>query len=321
MPPPLRLRPREGPAEVDIVTFGENSLDFVGRYQTSRPGKTKRALDSFDLHVGGQTATAAAACARLGLRTRYVGSFGTDEWGGRVRRALGGLGVDVRAIERPGVQSRVAVVLVDQTGERTVLEYRHPGLELEPANLSLETLVAGRVLLVDGTSPRAALAAAQYARRMAVPTLVDVDTVTPEICALLQAIDIIIVPEPFVGEWSGRSDLGAGLRAMAAEFSSASAIIATRGPAGSIALAGETEVHTPGYAVAVVDTTGAGDAFRGGFAAAWVRSAGRGPIADLLRFANATAALNCRAVGAQTSLPDLDDVNRLVTGAARDRSN
>ena len=73
------------------------------------------------------------------------------------------------------------------------------------------------------------------------------------------------------------------------------------------------EIRTRAYRVDVVDTTGAGDAFRGGLAAAWVRLDAAAPLEDILRYANATAALNCRAVGAQTALPTWAEVEGLVT--------
>jgi sugar/nucleoside kinase (ribokinase family) len=62
-----------------------------------------------------------------------------------------------------------------------------------------------------------------------------------------------------------------------------------------------------------VDSTGAGDAFRGGFAAGCLR-APDGDIEDVLLYANAVAALNCRALGAQAAMPTPDEVDRLMAG-------
>jgi sugar/nucleoside kinase (ribokinase family) len=72
------------------------------------------------------------------------------------------------------------------------------------------------------------------------------------------------------------------------------------------------EFETPAAAVEVVDTTGAGDAFRGGFAAGWLHMGAGAQVAALLEFASAVAALSCRAVGAQTSLPTRAEVHRLL---------
>ena len=69
----------------------------------------------------------------------------------------------------------------------------------------------------------------------------------------------------------------------------------------------------------VVDTTGAGDAFRGGFVAAWLEAGAAAEADELLRFANAVAALNCRGLGAQAGLPGTDEVRRLLASTVLTR--
>ena len=86
----------------------------------------------------------------------------------------------------------------------------------------------------------------------------------------------------------------------------------TLGEEGSLALVGGREIRSPGFGVKVVDTTGAGDAFRGGFVAAWLEAGAAAEADELLRFANPVAALNCRGLGAQAGLPGTDEVRRLL---------
>ncbi len=172
---PPRLAPANTTA-LDVVVFGENSLDFVGIGPRPPEGADKTALDAFDLYVGGQAATAAVACARQGLRTRYVGSFGADDPGNTVRAALARDGVDVVAVERAGAKSRVAMVLVDSaTGSRTVFGFRDPALAIDPTSLPPGALVSGRVLMLDATDLSIATSAARLAREAGVPTIIDVD--------------------------------------------------------------------------------------------------------------------------------------------------
>jgi sugar/nucleoside kinase (ribokinase family) len=306
-----RLIPPSG-RDVDIVTLGENSLDFVA---VAAPGTTvagKRRLSRFDLFPGGQTATAAVACARLGLKARYIGAFGDDEWAARGRRTLEHEGVELVAIVHAGCASRVAVVLVDQQGERTVLEHREDALTIEP--IPEGAIESARLLLVDATDMPAAETAVARAHEMGMPTLVDVDRLDDRTEALLEGIDVIIVPVPFLEVVTGMGSPGAGLARLASRFPGASAVIATLGEDGSLALVQGREIATPGFRVTVRDTTGAGDAFRAGFAAAWLSLGPHAPIEALLRRANATAALNCRSIGAQTGLPTVAEVDRLVTG-------
>jgi sugar/nucleoside kinase (ribokinase family) len=309
------LRPPSN-ASTDVVAFGENSLDFVAEVA---PGPSavgsKRSLTAFDIHVGGQMATAAVGVARLGFRAAYVGAFGDDVWGARVRDQLAAEGVDVRAVTRRNTPSRIAIVLVDALGERQVYEHRPAALVIAPLEASAADCAAGRLLMVDATTPDAALEVARHAQRQGVRTIVDADRVEARTDALLEAIDVIVVPEPFVIEWAGVYDLASGLSKLAERYPAAAAVVATRGPQGSLALAAGTFIETPGFEVAVADTTGAGDAFRAGLAAGWLRAGDHAELGGVLRFANATAALNCRAIGAQTALPTEAEVLGLLNGA------
>lgn len=295
---------------VDVVTLGENSLDVVAVVGGEPPSSGKHALDDLRLEPGGQMATAALGCARLGLRTRYIGVFGDDPWSRRAREPLEAAGVELVAIERRGVSGRAAVIVVAADGERTVFERRAPGLVLTAADIDPASLADAGVLLVDGTQPDASLRAVGIARGAGVVVISDIDRRSPEADALLAEVDVAIVPEAFVCErWGSLSD---GLLRLAHLCRRASAVVATRGAAGSLAWFDGSFVETPGCAVQVLDTTGAGDAFRAGFAAALIRSGPIVDLGDLLRFANATAALNCTGVGAQRGLPDLEAVHALI---------
>lgn len=303
------------PAALDVATLGENSLDFVAVLAPAALVAAKRPLARFDLMPGGQMATAALACARLGLKARYIGAFGADEWGARARLPLDEAGVDVVVVSHPGCASRIAVVLVDDQGERTVLERRDESLRIDP--IPAGAIEDVRLLLVDATDTAAALAAADRARAAGVPVLLDVDRPGPDIGALLAAVDVVIAPQPFVAAWTGCPDPADGLAALVRHALRASAVIVTMGEAGSLAAADGRQIVTPGFQVPVVDTTGAGDTFRAGFAAAWLTLGAEASIDDILTRANATAALACRLVGAQGALPTAREVDALVTGSGR----
>jgi sugar/nucleoside kinase (ribokinase family) len=111
-------------------------------------------------------------------------------------------------------------------------------------------------------------------------------------------------------ELTGYESPGRALAAMAREFPR-SLVCVTLGSEGSLAYCAGREIRTPGFSVACIDSTGAGDAFRGGFAAGCLR-APDGDLEDVLTYANAVAALNCRALGAQGGMPTPDEVGRLL---------
>jgi sulfofructose kinase len=298
---------------VDVATLGENSLDFVAVAGAGSMSANKQPLSDFRLEPGGQMTTAALGCARLGLRSRYIGVFGDDEWADRARAPLDAEGVEVVAVSHAGVPGRIAVILVDSSGERTVLERRDARLVLDPAAIADEAIVTARMLLADATQPDATLYAITRARAAGTITVSDVDQVTPSAEAILAEVDVAIVPAPFVAAWAGASDLELGLWRLAAHCRRASMVVATCGAEGSLTWSRGQMFRTPGVTVKVVDTTGAGDAFRAGFVSALVHLGPDAALEDVLRFANATGALNCRVVGAQTGLPTIDEVMRHVT--------
>lgn len=316
----MPLPPLPSARAYDVVVFGENSLDFVARTTVDAPVAGKQTLERFETLPGGQGATAAIGCARLGASVRYVGVFGADRWGAEVRLALTENGVEVLAIERDDARQRIAVIVVDPTGERMVFEHRDRRLSLDDPRLVVDAARDGRIVLVDATDIQASIAVARGARAAGARVVVDVDRVDPSTAELLAEIDVIIAPEDFVRAFTGATELETGLRAIADRFRP-TAVVATSGPAGSLALAGGRAIRTPAFDVGVVDTTGAGDAFRAGFCSAWARLEPSVEIDTVLLYANATAALNCEAAGAQGGLASMTIVEALVTRARGARSN
>ncbi len=310
--------PRAGTKAFDVAGFGLNSVDLLAVVAEYPAPNSKQRLQRFVLMPGGQIATALSACARLGLRATYVGSFGSDPLGTLSRASLVDAGVDVtaaRVVE--DATNQFAVILVDaRSGERTVLWDRHPALGYDPQLVPEPAVTAGRLLVVDCHETAAATQAARYARAAGVPTIIDVEKVRPGIGDLLAEIDVIIAAQDFPSALTGYEETGRALEAMAGEYAAARLVCATLGEDGSLARCGGREIRTPAFKVDCVDSTGAGDAFRGGFAAACLLMPD-GEVEDLLTYANAVAALNCRALGARGGLPTPAEVEQLLCARLR----
>ena len=302
----------------DVAGFGLNSIDLLAVVAEHPAPNSKQRLQRFMHMPGGQIATAMSACAKLGLNTTYVGSFGSDPLGAMSRNSLLDAGVDVsssRVVQ--GATNQFAIILVDaRSGERTVLWDRHPALTFEAADVPRAAVTSGRMLIVDCHETAAATHAARYAREARVPTIVDVEKVRPGIADLLQQIDVIIAAQDFPGALTGYEDVGRALDAMSQEFSSARLVCATLGEEGSLARCDGREIRTPSFKVDCVDSTGAGDVFRGAFAAACLLMPDA-DVEDVLNYANAVAALNCRALGARGGLPTRVEVEQLLCAHAR----
>ena len=304
------------PGRFDVVGFGLNTIDFIAVVGQFPKPDSKQRLGDFVERPGGQAATAMSTCARLGWRTRYVGRFGDDARGRLARRCLEQDGVDLSASEEVSAPQALSLILVDSDGRRTILWSRAPALNVQAADVSPEVVTSGRVLLVDCHQTAAATRAAACARGSGVPTMVDVEQVRPGIEDLLAETDLIITAQTFPESFTGVSGVGAALAELARRFVPA-LVCATLGPAGSLAIVGGTEIHTPGFQVPVVDTTGAGDVFRGGFIAGWLAAGARPQVEDVLTYANAVAALKCRELGARTAIPRRTDVDRLLRSTGR----
>ena len=284
-----------------MVGLGQSSLDHVCEVDGLPAFAGKAPILAYREAPGGQVATALLACARLGLRARFFGSVGDDEAADRVLAPLRAAGIDLSGVRRvAGAPTQLAVILVDRTsGERTVLWHRAPALALRSADLPREAIARARALHLDAGDPEVAVWAAKLAREAGVPVFLDADTPVPGMPELLAQVDFPIVSRDFAQSFFGTDSPREALRGLAG-FGGRLAVV-TLGELGALARQGDRVLESPGFRVEVRDTTGAGDVFHAAFL--WAVLAGRGAGAAL-RLANAAAALNCRAIGAQGGLPD-----------------
>ena len=303
----------EGPW--DVVGVGANSVDFVNLlpgYPQPFGSFAKMQIKDRRVLCGGQTATAMCTCASLGLRSKYVGVSGTDENGRRIRAELTKRDVDIADLIIRDAENQFAVILVDETtGERIVLWDRDDKLRLRERELPIEALTTARVVHVDDVDDDAAIRAAGIARAAGALVTSDIDRLTPRTEELAASVTHAIFAEHVPTHLAGTHDMEAALRTLRAKFDNV--LIVTMGERGAVALEGDRFYHEPAFNVHALDTTGAGDVFRGAFIAALLR--GDGPEA-ILRFANAAAALSCTKAGALGGVPALEAVERLAQSSS-----
>jgi sulfofructose kinase len=298
----------------DVIGIGENSVDYVYRlptYPEPNGPNAKMRISAHSVSCGGQIATTLCTCASLGLRTKYLGATGTDDNGRVIRAELTLRGIDMSDAVIRDVPNRFAVILVgDQAGERIVLWDRPPELSLKPRELPPEVLTHARVVHVDDTDQDAAIRAASIARSAGVHVTSDIDRVTPRTEELVSAVTIAIVAEHVPEALTGEKDLERALRKL--RRLQPGKVCVTLGVRGSMLLDGDRIYHEPAFHVDTVDTTGAGDVFRGAFIYALLR--GDEP-AEILRFANAAAGASVTRLGAINGVPTLEETNRLLQAA------
>lgn len=298
----------------DVLGIGATSVDFVyllPAYPAPTASLAKMRISRHFISCGGQVATALATCARMGLRAKFVGVTGTDDNAKQVRRELADRGVDLTDVVIRDVSNQYAVILVDEhSGERIVLWDRDDKLKLRDRELPPEAIASARVVHVDDVDVDAAIRAATAARASGTVVTSDIDRTTERTLELAQAATFPIFAEHVPSSLTGVNDPDGALRALRRQHDGL--LVVTLGVRGAMALDGDRLVHVPAFAVDALDTTGAGDVFRGGFIHGYLNG---WPLEDTLRFANAAAAVSCTRLGAMASVPSVDEAQRLIAAA------
>lgn len=302
----------------DVLGIGLNATDTLILVREFPPYAGKVAFDRELLSPGGQVATAIVACARLDLRTKYVGTVGDDLRGQIQRESLERTGVDISSvITRQGCPNQTAYIVIDErTGERTVLWQRDNCLRLKPEDIVPEDVTSARLLHIDGYDIEAAAHAAGIARANGIPVSLDVDTVYPGFEAVLRQVDYLVAGSGWPEKWTGESDPFVALPLLQREYGCRVAAM-TLGDHGALAYSAGSWTYSPAFEVTCADTTGAGDVFHGAFCFAILREM---PMQQALDFANAAAALNCTAVGARGHVPLHAEVSSLLASAAEGKT-
>ncbi len=307
-------RSRSATAPADIVSIGLNATDTLIRVPCFPAFDSKTKVLSSCVLPGGQAATAAVACHRWGLHSRYVGKIGDDPAGRLQREQFAREGIETRLIEVPDCASQLAFIIVDQkTGERTILWQRDDRLDLRPEELPQQWIRAARLVHVDGHPCAPAIAAARWARQAGAAVTADLDNLYPGIEELLEHVDFMISSREFPGRLLGIADLLESLPDISRRFGCRVAG-ATLGRHGVLAWDGTQFHYCPAFRVEAVDTTGAGDIFHAGFAYALLRG---DPLPVILEFACAAAGLNCTALGARGGIRSVPEIERLCRKGPR----
>src|SRR5580765_3273974 len=203
----------------DVVAVGLNATDTLIRVPRFPAFDSKTKILSSSLLPGGQAATAAVACQRWGLRSRYVGKIGDDAAGRLQREELAREGVEARLIEVPNCASQVAFIIVDQlTGERTILWQRDDRLDLQVEELPADWIRGTKLLHVDGHPCAPAAAAARWAREVGAIVTADLDNIYPQVEVLLECVDFMMGSRDFPERLLGIADLFESLPEISRRF-------------------------------------------------------------------------------------------------------
>jgi sulfofructose kinase len=298
--------------EFACIGFGLNAVDHLVVVPEYPAFDTKIRLVERMQSAGGQTASAMVALERLGLRTAYAGRFGSDEEGRFGLDSLIKEGVNVEFAEVvEGARTQIAYIIIDvRNGERTIIWNRDERLAYLPKEAPVELAARGQVLHLDAHDPPACTRMAQVARAAGTIVSADIDNIYEGLDELLPLIDVLISSTEFPHRLTGIRDERAALLEIHAHYG-CRLVGMTQGERGALLYHNGLFLESPAFTVpgGCRDTTGAGDAFHGGFLYGML---GGEDIETSLKLGNATAALKCRALGARTSLPTPGELKELM---------
>lgn len=302
------------PRPLDVVGLGFSSIDVVG-LAPSLP-ELDRGVELTDItrQGGGPVAQAMVTLSRLGASVGFVGRLADDEAGVAMRDQLAAEGVDLAQLQiEPGSRSAQCLILVHEpTGKRSMCCFTGTTGPIRPDLVDVDYLTSGRLLHLDGIAPEAALWAARQATARGVTVCLDAGGPSEHLVPLLETVDVLIAAEAFAAAQLH----GAEIEDAATELlgSGPSLVVITCGERGAYTRTADEAFWTPAFAVEVVDTTGAGDVFHGGYLFGLLQGWDARATAE---FASATAALKCTALGGRAGIPDLATVHSFLEERGR----
>ena len=313
----------------DVTALGEVLIDFT------EAGTSANGMSLFERNPGGAPANVLVALEHLGHPTAFLGKVGTDMHGDFLRGVLEAEGIDCTGlISDPNFFTTLAFVALAPTGERTFSFARKPGADtqLAPADLAGDVIANSKVFhvgslsLTDEPARSATLAALEAARAAGCTLSYDpnyranlwpsAEVASEHMRSIVGSMDFMKISDEECELMTGHADPAEAAAALLAQGPKVVAV--PPGGSGALVACADGMQEVPGFPADVVDTTGAGDSFWGGFLAAFVES-GLAPdavtVADAVGFArmgNAVASLCVRGRGGIPSMPTREAVMELL---------
>ncbi|QWV95173.1 carbohydrate kinase [Geomonas oryzisoli] len=300
----------------DVVGLGVCTMDLLMVVDELPGSELVQRAHASALAGGGPVATALVALARLGARTAMLDRVGGDLIGRMILAELEAEGVDTSAmvVDAASTSSQATILVRKRDGARAITFAPGTSGELSPDLLDETVIASAQILHLNGRHWQACLKAAQVARQAGVLVSFDGGShrFRPEHLELLPLVDICIVAEEYAASCTGASSPELGAQALLQY--GARVVGVTSGTRGSLLLTRDgASFQQPSYPVEpVIDTTGAGDAYHGGFLFGLARGLS---LEDSARYAAALGALNTRALGGRAALPPPSEVQALLSGA------
>lgn len=296
-----------------VLVAGAINTDLVANVVRAPEAGETVTGHGFAVFGGGKAANQAVAVSRTGVQTDLLGAVGDDVFGRQrlADLAAEGIGLD-RVLHREGMVSGVALITVQDDGENRIAYVPGPTATVTPAEAEAAFDAAKPDLLLATLELPIKTLVRLFARARAASIRTVLNAAPdPELARqVLSTVDVLIANETearaLMGDIEGADD-GAQAATLGCE-----AVVLTLGGAGASVITKYGATLQPSFEVAVVDTTGAGDAFAGVFAA-WLAEGAH--IGAALTAGVAAGALATTRAGAQPSMPTRAEIEALLQSA------
>jgi ribokinase len=304
----------------DVIGLGSCAVDLLGIIPSFPKPDTKNKMIRLIQQGGGPVGTALVTLARLGAKVSFVGKLGNNEFSRFVIKEFTREGVDTSGIikEEKAGPFFAFIVVDEKKGSRTIWWTDERVSRLKKEELARDFIASCQILHLDEYDLPAALLAAMWAKEEGIKTVLDAESPQrKELLPLIKLIDFLVVPEEFALGFSGAGDVE-----NATEFflkQGPKVVVVTQGKRGSWTRTEEKSFFQPAFNVPVVDTTGCGDVFHGGFIYGLLKN---WPLEIISEFASAVAAIKCKKLGGRAGCPSFEGVRDflLLFGSGRIKS-
>jgi sugar/nucleoside kinase (ribokinase family) len=302
----------------EAISLGDTAVDLIASVPEHPRFGGDSEISVLERHAGGSAANFAVAMARLGISSGLISKVSSDEAGRFLRGGLKREGVDVTHLKQEDGGTGTIFVIVDRSGQRTMLSFRGVNVRLLPEEIPREYIAGSRLLHVSGYSlvraPQcdAALTAMKYAKEANVRISFDPSPLVrlagrKALAKTLGLVDVVLPSEAEAKYLSRKKNIKNAGRTILKKGPS---IVAMKlGRKGCLVMDKNDELLVPAFNVETIDTTGAGDAYNAGFLAGHLKGW------DLKRsaeFATAAAALKIMKVGARNGLPRIGELEAFM---------
>ena len=286
---------------VDVLCVGHASYDLVFAVDHHPEADEKTFAQQFIGCGGGPAANAAVTVSRLGFKSAFAGYLGNDYFGQRNLEEFQKAAVNTDLIARGDAPTPVSTIWVKPDGKRTVVNYRGSTRPLAASQLDFAHCHP-KVVLFDGHEPDVSSELMKIMPGRNIPTVLDAGSVHRGTLKLLELVDYAVASQKFAQDYTGKDD---PQKAAADLVRYCPAVVITLGEQGLFWKNRQGGGSLPAFSIEAVDTTGAGDAFHGAFAAGL--ACGK-RWRELLLYAAAVGALSCTKYGARPAIPSAEAV-------------